>query len=165
MQAWTTAFEMLCNSIPQKSGTIWLTSYHLQGPQMNMEKCSQSVRNTPSQLPLPVVTFFTDPQWVFMRPRKMLALDKDVREKLAAALVTRYSPLQGQKIPFFVAKNCIPTGPVLQWGKIQITGGRDRMCCRVMIKPGSLGRDCTCVRVSPSGFHSSWFRSLLQSVH
>ena len=137
-RAWTTAFEMSCNSIPQKSGTIWWTSYHSQGPQMNTEKCSQSVRNTPSQLPLPAVTFFTDPQRVFMRPRKMLALDKDVREKLAAALVTRYSPLQGQKIPFFVAKNCIPMGPVLQWGKIQITGGGDRLCCVQRSSPGRL---------------------------
>ena len=84
-----------------------------------------------------------------MRPRKMLKLDDDVRTKLAMALVTRFSPLhKGRKIASFTAKKYIPTEAVLQWGKVQITEGGDKLCCRSMIKPGSLGRDCTYVRVS-----------------
>lgn len=84
-----------------------------------------------------------------MRPKKVLKLGEDVRTKLAMALITRYSPLQkGPKIPSFVAKRYIPTEAVLQWGRVQITEGGDRICCRAMIKPGSLGRDCTYVRVS-----------------
>jgi len=76
-----------------------------------------------------------------------MALDENVRTKLAAALITRYSPLNGPKIVSFVAKKYVPTKAVLQWGRIQVTEGGDRMCCREMIKPGSLGRDCTYVRV------------------
>jgi hypothetical protein len=84
-----------------------------------------------------------------MQPRKLLKLDEEVRTKLALALITRYSPLRkGPKIPLFVAKKYVPTGAVLQWGRVQIIEGGDRICCRTMIKPGSLGRDCTYVRVS-----------------
>lgn len=82
-----------------------------------------------------------------MRPRKFLKLDNDVRTVLIKALITRYSPLQGRKIPAFDARKCIPTEAVLQWGRVQIPEGGDRMCCRKMIKPGSLSRDCTYVRV------------------
>lgn len=79
----------------------------------------------------------------------MLKLDEDVRTKITMALITRYSPLQtGPKIASFVARRYVPTGTVLQWGRVQIAEGGDRMCCRAMIKPGSLGRDCTYVRVS-----------------
>jgi hypothetical protein len=92
--------------------------------------------------------FFTDPQRVLMWPRKMLKLDEDVRTKLTTALITRYSPLRGPKITSFVSRKYISTGPVLQWGRLQIAEGGDRMCCRAMIKPGSLGRDCTYIRVS-----------------
>ena len=77
----------------------------------------------------------------------MLTLDEDIRTKLTAAIITRFSPLKGPKIVSFVAKKYIPTGAVLQWGRVQIAEGGDRMCCRQMIKPGSLGRDCTYVRV------------------
>jgi len=82
-----------------------------------------------------------------MRPRKMLKLDEDVRTVLVKALITRYSPLQGRKIPAFDARKYVPTGAVLQWGRVQVAEGGDRMCCRGMIKLGSLGRDCTYVRV------------------
>lgn len=82
-----------------------------------------------------------------MRPRKMLSLDEDVCTVLIKALITRYSPLQGRKIPAFNARKCIPTEAVLQWGRVQIPEGGDRMCCRKMIKPGSFSRDCTYVRV------------------
>ena len=84
-----------------------------------------------------------------MRPRKLLKLDEDVRTKLAAALITRYSSLKGPKISMFVARGFVPTGAVLQWGRLQVAEGGDRMCCREMIKPGSLGRDCTYIRVGP----------------
>jgi len=82
-----------------------------------------------------------------MPPRKLLKLDEDVRTKLAMALITRYSPLKGPKISTSIAKKYIPAGAVLQWGRVQVTECGDRMCCREMIKPGSLGRDCTYVRV------------------
>jgi hypothetical protein len=82
-----------------------------------------------------------------MRPRKMLTLDDDVRTVLVKALVTRYSPLKGPKIPMFAARKYVPVGTVLQWGKVQIAEGGDRIACRRMIKPGSFGRDCTYVRV------------------
>ena len=82
-----------------------------------------------------------------MWPRKLLKLDEDVRTKLAVALITRFSLFKGPKIASFVAKKYIPTAAVLQWGRLQVAEGGDRMCCRQMIKPGSLGRDCTYVRV------------------
>jgi len=79
----------------------------------------------------------------------MLKLDEDVRTKLAVALITRYSLLQkGPKIPLFITKKYIPTEAVLQWGRLQIAEGGDRMCCRAMIKSGSLSRNCTFIRVS-----------------
>jgi hypothetical protein len=82
-----------------------------------------------------------------MRPRKLLKLDEDVRAKLAAVLITRYSPLKGPKITSFITKKYVPTIAVLQWGRIQVAKGGDKMCCRAMVKPGSLSRDCTYVRV------------------
>jgi hypothetical protein len=98
-----------------------------------------------------------------MWPRKMVRLDEDVCTKLAMALITRYSPLQkGPKIPLFVAKKYIPTESVLQWGRLQITEGGDKMCCRAMIKLGSLGRNCTYVRVSLTGVTLFLFNHLIQ---
>jgi len=82
-----------------------------------------------------------------MRPRKVLTLGEDVRTTLAKALITRYSPLGGSKIPIFTARKYVPSGAVLQWGRVQIAEGGDRAACRKMIKPGALGRDCTYVRV------------------
>ena len=82
-----------------------------------------------------------------MRPRKLLTLNENVQTKLAAALITRYSPLKGPKIVSFVAKRYVPTTAVLQWGRIQVAEGGDRICCREMIKTGSLGCDCTYIRV------------------
>ena len=77
----------------------------------------------------------------------MLALDGDVHTVIVKALITRYSPLKGRKIPMFAARKHVPTGAVLQWGRVQIAEGGDRMACRKMIKPGAIGRDCTYVRV------------------
>ena len=77
----------------------------------------------------------------------MLKLDEDVRMVLIKSFVTRYSPLKGPKIPMFNARKYVPVGPVLQWGRVQIAEGGDRACCRKMIKPGAVGRDCTYVRV------------------
>ena len=82
-----------------------------------------------------------------MRPRLILKLDQDVRTKIAAALVTRYSPLKGRQIPISFAKKFVPDGPISQWGRVQVAEGGDTMCCRAMIKPGAIGRDCTYVRV------------------
>jgi hypothetical protein len=61
--------------------------------------------------------------------RKLLKLDEDVCTKLATALITRYSPLEGPKITSFVAKKYVPTIALLQWGQIQVAKGRDKMCC------------------------------------
>ncbi|KAF9790962.1 hypothetical protein BJ322DRAFT_1104608 [Thelephora terrestris] len=77
------------------------------------------------------------PRRIFMRPRKTLKLEEDVRTVLVKALITRYSPLQGRKISAFDARKCIPTEAVLQWGRVQIPEGGDRMCCHKMIKPVS----------------------------
>lgn len=83
-----------------------------------------------------------------MRPRKMLKLDEDVRTVLVKALVTRFSSLKGPKIPMFTARKYVPVGEaVLQWGKVQIAEGGDRIACRRVVKPGAFGRDCTYVRV------------------
>ena len=81
--------------------------------------------------------------------------------KIAMALITRYSPLKGPKIPLFAAKKYVPTVAVLQWGRIQVTEGGDRMCCRELVKPGSLGRDCTYVRVRLFVGHASFHPILL----
>ena len=77
----------------------------------------------------------------------MLALDENVRTVLVKALITRYSPLKGLKIPMFKAKKYVPTGAICQWGRVRIAEGGDTMACRQMIKPGALGRDCTYIRV------------------
>jgi hypothetical protein len=82
-----------------------------------------------------------------MRPQQALVLDGDVRTSLVRALITRYSRLKGPTIPVSVAKKYVPTEAVLQWGRVQVAECGDRMACRKMIKPGSLGRDCTYVRV------------------
>ena len=85
-----------------------------------------------------------------MRPWKLLALDEDICTVLAKALITRFSPLTGRKIPTFTAKRYVPTVAICQWGRVQIAEGGDTMCCHGMIKSGLLGRDCTYVRVSYS---------------
>lgn len=85
-----------------------------------------------------------------MRPQKLLALDEDVCTVLAKALITRFSPFGGKKIAAFTAKKYVPMAAILQWGRIQVAEGGDTMCCRAMIKSGSLGRDSTYVRASPS---------------
>lgn len=93
------------------------------------------------------LTLPTDPQRVLMQPRKVMILDQDVQTALAKALVTRYSPLRGRKIAMFTAREYVPNQAVSQWGRVQIAEGGDRMCCRAILAPGSLGRDCTYVRV------------------
>ena len=93
-----------------------------------------------------------------MRPRKMLNLDEDVRTVLTKALITRFSPLKGPKIPSFTAKKYVPTGAVLQWGRGQVSEGGDRICCRRIVKPGSLGCDCTYIRVSLFACNHTPFR-------
>jgi hypothetical protein len=66
---------------------------------------------------------------------------------LVKALVTRYSSFGGTKIPMFVARKYVPLGTVLQWGRVQITEGGDRIVCAKLVKPGALGHDCTFIRV------------------
>lgn len=89
----------------------------------------------------------TDPKRILMRPRKVMNLDQDVHTVIVKALVMRYSPLNGPKIAMATARKHVPKQAVLQWGHVQIAEGGDRMCCRAIITPESLGRDCTYVRV------------------
>lgn len=149
-QASTIESSMLHNSTSQRSGMVWLIACHSQDLQRKMEKCSLSVRSNHFWSCCTLYHCFTEPHRVLMRPRKLLKLDEDVCTKLAMALITRYSPLNGPKISMSIAKKYIPTGPVVQWGRVQVAECGDRMCCREMIKPGSLGRDCTYVRVRVS---------------
>ena len=84
---------------------------------------------------------------MLMRPRRMLTLEEDIHTVLTKALITRYSPLKGPKIAMFTARKYVPVGAILQWGRVQISEGGDRIVCQKMIKPGAVGRDCTYVRV------------------
>jgi hypothetical protein len=61
MQASTTTFDMSRNSVPQRSGMIYLISCHSQDPRRKMEMCSQNVCNHPSQFLLHMVTLLHRP--------------------------------------------------------------------------------------------------------
>lgn len=66
---------------------------------------------------------YADPQRILMQPRKLLALDEDIRTVLAKALITQFSPLTGRKIPTFTAKRYVPTVAIRQWGQVRIAEG------------------------------------------
>ena len=89
-----------------------------------------------------------DFDYVLLPPKRKLEIDSRLRKKLAAALVTRYSPDDPRmKISMATASKYIPTS-VHQWGQAQIRNGGDRFKCRAMLKGQRHARDCTYVKVS-----------------
>lgn len=84
-----------------------------------------------------------------MAPKKHKELDSDLRSKVVNLLVTRYSPLDGPKIPVGVAKQFVPeTEKIPHWGRLQITNGGDKIGCQAIGKRRSDARDNTYIRVS-----------------
>ena len=89
-----------------------------------------------------------DYNYVLLPPQRKLEIDSRLRKKLAAALVTRYSPDDPQmKIPIKTASKYVPV-IVHQWGQAQIRDGGDRFKCRALLKGQRHARDCTYVKVS-----------------
>jgi hypothetical protein len=85
-----------------------------------------------------------------MTPKKHQKLSSDVRSKVVNLLITRYSPLNGPKIPVGVAKRFVSeTEEFPHWGRLQIMNGGDKIGCQAIGKHRSDARDNTYVRVSP----------------
>ena len=85
-----------------------------------------------------------------MTPKKHQKLSSDLRSKVVNLLITRYSPLNGPRIPVNVAKNFVSeTEEFPHWGRLQIMGGGDKIGCQAIGKRRSDARDNTCIRVSP----------------
>ena len=89
-----------------------------------------------------------DSEYVLLPPKRKLEIDSKLQKKLAATLVTRYSPDDPQmKISMATASKYIPAS-VHQWGQAQIRDGGDRFKCHALLKGQRRTRDCTYVRVS-----------------
>ena len=89
-----------------------------------------------------------DSDYILLPPKRELEIDGSLHRKLAAALVTRYSPDNPRmKISIATASRHVPTR-VRQWGQAQIRGGGDRFKCRALLKGQRHARDCTYVKVS-----------------
>ena len=87
---------------------------------------------------------------MLMAPKKRQKLSSDLHSKVVNLLVTRYSPLDGPKIPVSVAKRFVSeTEEFSHWGRLQIMGGGDKIGCRAIGKHRSDARDNTYIRVSP----------------
>jgi len=93
----------------------------------------------------------TDSEYILLPPKKSLVIDSSLCKKLAAALVTRYSPDDDprMKVPVAIASKYVPAS-VRQWGQGQIGGGGDRFKCRALLKGQGHSRDCTYIKVSMS---------------
>ena len=90
----------------------------------------------------------TDLDYILLPPQKRLVIDGSLCKKLAAALVTRYSPDNPQtKISVATASKHIPTS-VRQWGQAQVCDGGDWFKCCALLKGQRHTRDCTYVKVS-----------------
>jgi len=90
----------------------------------------------------------TDSDYILLPPEKSLEIDGRLLKKLAAALVTRYSPDDPRmKISIATASKYVPTS-VRQWGQAQIRNEGDRFKCRALLKTQAHSRDCTYVKVS-----------------
>lgn len=91
-----------------------------------------------------------------MTPKKHLKLSPDLCLKVVDLLITRYSPLNGPKIPVGIAKNFVSeTEEFPHWGRLQIKDGGDKIGCKAIGKQRSDARDNTFVRVSTlSSFHN-----------
>lgn len=89
-----------------------------------------------------------DSDYILLPPERDLAIDAGLCKKLAAALVTRYSPDDPRmKISIAVASKYVPAS-VRQWGQVCIRDGGDRFKCRALLKGQRDTRDCTYVKVS-----------------
>ena len=89
-----------------------------------------------------------DSNYILLPPKRKLEIDSRLRKKLAAALVTRYSPDDPRmKISITTASKYVPAS-IRQWGQAQIRDGGDRFKCRVLLKGQRHTRDCTYVKVS-----------------
>jgi len=90
----------------------------------------------------------TDSNYILLPPKKSLAIDGGLLKKLAAALVTRYSPDDPRmKISIATVSKYVPAS-VCQWGQVQIRDGGDRFKCHALLKGQAHSRDCTYVKVS-----------------
>jgi hypothetical protein len=84
-----------------------------------------------------------------MTPKKNQKLSSDLYSKVINLLITRYSLLNGPKIPVGVAKNFVSeTEEFPHWGRLQIMNGGDKIGCRAIGKHRSDARDNTYIRVS-----------------
>ena len=89
-----------------------------------------------------------DSEYVLLPPKRVLEIDHRLQRKLAAALVTRYSPDDPQmKISIATTSRHVPTS-LYQWGQAQVRGGGDRFKCRALLKDQRWVHDCTYVKVS-----------------
>jgi hypothetical protein len=89
-----------------------------------------------------------DHDYVLLPPQRKLEIDSRLRKKLAAALVTRYSPDDPRmKISMKTASKYVPTS-VHQWGQAQIRDEGDHFKCRALLKSQRYACDCTYIKVS-----------------
>jgi len=113
--------------------------------------CSKMVPVGTSRIFYPNVAekHVTDSEYILLPPKKSLVIDSSLCKKLAAALVTRYSPDDNprMKVSVATASKYVPAS-VRQWGQGQIGGGGDRFKCRALLKGQGHARDCTYVKVS-----------------
>lgn len=92
----------------------------------------------------------TDTEYVILPPKKKLKIDNWLHRKLAAMLVTRYSPDDPQmKISMATASKHIPAR-VCQWGQVQICNGGNRFKGCALVKGQRYARNCSYVKVSTS---------------
>lgn len=99
----------------------------------------------------PIVTLthigLSDSDYCLLPPERQFLVDQGTRKKLAAALVTRYSPDDPRhKISIATASKYVPDS-IRQWGQVQICGGGDRFKCGALLKNQKHSRDCTYVKV------------------
>ena len=98
----------------------------------------------------PTDMFIQDSNYILLPPNRGLEIDNRLKRKLAATLVTRYSPDDPQKkISIATASKHVPAS-VRQWGQAQIRGGGDRFKCHVLLKGQRHSRNCTFVKVGVS---------------
>ena len=91
-----------------------------------------------------------DSNCILLPPKRRLEIDNWLHKKLAATLVTRYSPDNPQmKILMATTSKYVPTS-VHQWGQAQICDGGDRFKCCALLKGKRHICDCTYVKVSAS---------------
>ena len=93
-------------------------------------------------------THAKDSNYILLPPKKVLEIDAQLQKKLAAALVTRYSPDGPQmKISMVTASRHIPAS-LCQWGQAQVCGGGDQFKCHALLKGQQWVCDCMFVKVN-----------------